>query len=85
MQLKIHVNDLLNYHVVDWRKIPLNQVEGKLFPYGSLNNRHLITPFFFFSELNYICKMERPKINYMKAPSMSLANVLFFLKGDWSL
>ena len=33
MWLKIHMDDFFTYHVVSWKKIPLNWVGGKLFPY----------------------------------------------------
>ena len=32
MWLKVHMNSLFTCHVVSWRRIPLNRVEGKLFP-----------------------------------------------------
>ena len=33
MGLKVHVDGLFTYHVVGWRRIPPNRVEGKLFSY----------------------------------------------------
>ena len=32
MWLKVHVDGLFTYHVVDWKRIPPNRFGGKLFP-----------------------------------------------------